>query len=329
MNTRNTPRNTPRNTRNTPRNTRNTSCLTLAGTLGELKLGEPLFVRNLTVYPLTNGGGSETKVATLAEGIQARTVRVSELEVPTVEEIILDNQGSEPLFLLDGEEIFGAHQTRVTTTAALIDAETSVSLPVACIEEGRWEGDSRFQGSFSSTHPRLRSIICRGVNDSLKSARTFRAPQRLVWDEVTRKLTSLKVTSATSSFHDLAATLADETARYAVDASELSNAQGMIVAAGKEILGFEYAADPGLFKRLAPRVLRGYALDALERRSVADPPSQKELDGFLGRIRGLEPCAYPGVSLGQDWRFGDRKLVGRALVKSDRILQASFFPAVN
>jgi hypothetical protein len=298
-------------------------------TLGKLKLGEPLFVRNLTVYPLTNGGGNEMKVATLAEALEARMVTVSELEVPTVEEIILDNQGSEPLFLLDGEEIFGAHQTRVTTTAALIDAETSVPLPVACIEEGRWEGDGRFQGSFTSTHPRLRSIICRGVNNSLKSRRTFRAPQRLVWDEVTRKLTSLKVTSATSSFHDLATTLAEETARYAVDASELLNAQGMIVTAGKELLGFEYAADVGLFKKLAPRLLHGYALDALERRSIGDPPSQKELDSFLGRICGLEPSAYPGVSLGQDWRFGDQELVGRALVENDKILQASFFPAVN
>lgn len=319
-------RNTPRNT---PHNTRNTSCITLEETLGKLRLGEPLFVRNLTIYPLTNGGGNAMKVRTLAEAMDRGTVSVSELEVPTVEEIILDNQGSQPLFLLDGEEIFGAYQTRVTTTAALIDAQTSVPVPVACIEEGRWEGDGRFQGSFTSTHPRLRSIICRGVNNSLKSTRTFRAPQRLVWDEITRKLASLKVSSATSSFHDLATTLADETARYATDASELSDAQGMIIAAGKDILGFEYAASPDFFKRLTPRLLRGYALDALERRVVGDPPSQKELDGFLDRICGLKPCAYPGVSLGEDWRFGDRKLVGRALVENDKILQASFFPAVN
>lgn len=303
--------------------------VTLSESLAKLKMDDPLFVRNLTVYPLSNGGGSSRKVVTLAEAMDAGTVDISELEAPAVEEIILDNQADEPLFLLDGEEIFGAQQARVTTTAALIDARTSVPVPVACIEEGRWGGESSFEGSFTSTHPRLRSIICRGVNSSLKSKQSFRAPQRLIWDEVTRKLTSLKVSSATSSFHDLATTLADETARYALDAEELADAQGMIVAAGKEILGLEYAADSDLFKRLTPRLLRGYALDGLERRSVGNPASQKELDRFLNRITGLEPSRYPGVSKGEDWRFEDRRLVGRALVTDDVILQASFFPAVN
>lgn len=303
--------------------------VTLSESLAKLKIDDPLFVRNLTLYPLSNGGGSPSKVATLAEAMDAGTVNVSELEVPAVEEIILDNQADEPLFLLDGEEIFGAQQTRVTTTAALIDARTSVPVPVACIEEGRWGGSSSFEGSFSSIHPRLRSIICLGVNESLRSDKSFRAPQRLIWDEVTRKLTSLEVSSATSSFHDLATTLADETARYVVDAEELAGAQGMIVAAGKEILGFEYAADSDLFKRLAPRLLRGYALDGLERRSVGSPPARRELDRFLNRISSLEPSPYPGVSKGEDWRFEDRRLVGRALVDKDNILQASFFPAVN
>lgn len=303
--------------------------VSVADSLGRLKLDDPLFVRNLTVYPLSNGGGSPWKLVTLAEAMDAGTVNVSELEVPAVDEIILDNQGSEPLFLLDGEEIFGAQQTRVTTTAALIDARTSVPVPVACIEEGRWGGKSSFEGSFSTTHPRLRSIICRGVNESLRSDKSFRAPQRLIWDEVTRKLTSLKVPSATSSFHDLATTLADETARYALDARELSDAGGMIVAAGNDVLGLEYASDSDLFRRLAPRLLQGYALDAMERRSVGNPASRKELDRFLSRITGLEPSRYPGVCVGEDWRFGDRGLVGRALVDKDNILQASFFPAVN
>ncbi len=303
--------------------------VTLSESLAKLKIDDPLFVRNLTVYPLSNGGGIKINLATFSEAMDAGTVSVSELEVPAVEEIILDNQGSEPLFLLDGEEIFGAQQTRVTTTAALIDARTSVPVPVACIEEGRWGGSSSFEGSFSSTHPRLRSIICRGVNESLRSDKSFRAPQRLIWNEVTRKLTSLEVSSATSSFHDLATTLADETARYALDAEELAGAQGMIVAAGKEILGFEYAADSDLFKRLTPRLLRGYALDAMERRSVGSPPARRELNRFLDRISSLEPSTYPGVSKGEDWRFEDRRLVGRALVDKDNILQASFFPAVN
>jgi len=301
----------------------------LKETLGRLRIGEPLFVRNLTVYPLSNGKGSKSRVATLEEGIGGGTVSLSELEVPSVEEIILDNRGTEPLFLLDGEEIFGAYQTRVTTTAALIEAQTRASVPVACIEEGRWHGSSGFESSFTSTHPRLRSIICQGVNRSLESKGSFHAPQRLVWDEVARKLTSLAVTSATSSFHDLAVTLAEEIERYAGGADELSDAQGMVVAAGKQVLGLEYTADSGLFGRLLPKLLRGYGLDGLERASVGSPPSHDELRRLLDRIMDTKPARYPGVSLGEDWRFEGRGFVGRALLTDQGILQASFFPALN
>lgn len=302
---------------------------TLADTVSSLRVGDPLFVRNLTVFPLTDGHGHLTNLTTFCEALEKGTAGVSELEVPAVEEIILDNRGDEPLFLLDGEEIFGVRQTRVTTTAALVEARSRTPVPVACIEEGRWSGTSLFEGSLTSTHPRLRSIICRGVNSSLKSSRTFKAHQREVWDEVSRKLTSLKVSSTTTSFHDLARTMSAQTDRFSVDPGEWGNARGMIVTVGSEILGLEYAADPNLFRRLSSRLLRGYALDALERRQVDSPASGKELARFLSSVSGMNPAAYPGVSVGTDLRFGDRRYVGRALLTDDIILQASFFPAVN
>jgi hypothetical protein len=301
----------------------------LADTVNSLRVGDPLFCRNLTVFPLTDGEGHPTSLATFAEALEQGTAAVSELDVPTVEEIMLDNRGDEPLFLLDGEEIFGAQQTRVTTTAALVEARSRTPVPVACIEEGRWAGSSRFEGSLTTTHPRLRSVICSGVNSSLKSSRSFNAPQREVWDEVTRKLSSLKVSSATSSFHDLAQKMSAETERFDIDSAEFDQSTGMIVTAGSEILGLEYASSPDLFRRLSPRLLRGYALDALERRHVGSPASGKELFRFLSSISAMKPAAYPGVSAGTDLRFGNKRYVGRALRTDDVILQASFFPAVN
>lgn len=297
--------------------------------LDTLSIAEPLFVRNLSVYPLTDCGGSGQGILTFEEGLNKGSVAVSELEVPSVTEVILDNSDDEPLFLLDGEEIFGAQQTRVTTTAALVDARSSVRLPVACIEEGRWEGSRRFTGSFSSTHPRLRSIICGGVTSSLGSGRSFHAPQRLVWDEITRELNSLSVSSATASFHDLAFSLASETERYLVAPETLSNAQGMIVSSGKDFLGLEYFRDLNLFERLSPRMLRGYALSGLERRSSSRPLQPEDFKKLLSRITAMKPSLYPGVSLGEEMRFGDERLVGRALVLDGTVFQASFFPRVN
>jgi hypothetical protein len=299
--------------------------------LESLRIDEPLFVRNLSVFPLVDGGrASDFNPVTLKEGMESGTVSVSELDAPRVDEIIVDNMGDDPLFLLDGDEIFGARQARMTTTAALIEAETRVSMPVACIEEGRWEGRGNFEGSLGSTNPRLRSILCRGVNESLRGSQGFKAPQRMVWDEVSRILSTNRIKSKTSSFHDLARTLSTETDRYALAPSVLERAQGMIVTRGKDLLGVEYAAGPGFFSRLSSRLLTGYALDAAAPGAIgSEPPPPAALKRIISRIGSLEPSLYPAVALGRELRYDGSKFTGRALLRDTEILQASFFPAPN
>lgn len=304
--------------------------MTIAEAFGSLKIEDPLFARNLSIFPMTNGEDLLKKnLITLEEGMGAGSVAVNELDTPIIEKIRIDNMDEDDLFLLDGEEIFGARQTRITTTAALVPAKTNIQMPVACIEEGRWDGDSGFEGSFTSAHPRLRSIICKGVNDSLSKGLNYKAPQREVWNEVTRKLTSLEVSSGTSSFHDISSALKEETGRYLIEPEAMDGARGMIVTSGLKLLGIEYSATTSLFKRLLPKLLRGYSLDALEQRSSSKPPDKKNLGKILNRIQGLRGKAFAGVSSGKELRFSDSELLGRALVIDDCILQASFFPALN
>ncbi len=298
--------------------------------LENLRIDEPLFVRSLVVYPLLDGEREAPfNPLTLEEGMGNGTVSVSELQMPQVDEVAIDNMGTDPLFLLDGDEIFGARQTRVSTTAALIEAGTRASMPVACVEEGRWEGAGNFEGSLGSTNPRLRSILCRGVNDSLRHERGFKAPQRRVWDEVSRILTTHKVKSITSSFHDLAATMNQDSDRFVLDPAVLANARGMIVTRDRDLLGVEYAAGPAFFSKLSSRLLAGYSLDARGPGTGSRPLDTKALKRIISRIGSLEPSLYPGVSAGRELRFEDSRFVGRALARNSEILQASFFPAGN
>jgi len=80
--------------------------------------------------------------------------------VPTLE---VSNAGDRPLLLLDGEELIGAKQNRVLNTTVLVDAHSTVTIPVSCVEAGRWAfRTARFAAGGTSLYAR----------SSLKSARS-------------------------------------------------------------------------------------------------------------------------------------------------------------
>ena len=48
------------------------------------------------------------------------------------------NRADRPLLPLDGEELLGAKQNRILNTTVRVAAHTEVTIPVSCVEQGRW-----------------------------------------------------------------------------------------------------------------------------------------------------------------------------------------------
>lgn len=48
------------------------------------------------------------------------------------------NRGLDPAFLLDGEELVGAKQNRILNLSILVPGQTSLEIPVSCVEQSRW-----------------------------------------------------------------------------------------------------------------------------------------------------------------------------------------------
>jgi hypothetical protein len=84
---------------------------------------------------------------------EARVTEVSEAgSVPFLQ---VANGADRPLLLLDGEELIGAEQNRILNTAVLVAAHTEVTIPVSCVEQGRWgyRGRQFRPGDARSTPP--------------------------------------------------------------------------------------------------------------------------------------------------------------------------------
>ncbi len=130
--------------------------------LHSIEHGAPLVHGALTVIPLLTLSSKEVDWMTLEEA--GDDVVVTEASggasVPTLE---VSNAGDRPLLLLDGEELIGAKQNRVLNTTVLVGAHSTVTIPVSCVEAGRWAfRTARFAAGGTSLYAR----------SSLKSARS-------------------------------------------------------------------------------------------------------------------------------------------------------------
>ena len=99
--------------------------------------------------------------------------------VPTLQ---VTNKGQHRVLFLEGEELRGAKQNRVLNTSVLIGAMTKATIPVSCVEQGRWRFRTKhFTPSDSYSSSKLRHHLKKSVSDSLQAGRgpSFRPGGRL------------------------------------------------------------------------------------------------------------------------------------------------------
>ena len=288
------------------------------------------------IYPLKNGeadqrdaclgqenGGS---IKVLDEFLKEKKAEISEIPSQDVERINLDNPSDYRVFLLDGEEIEGALQNRITNTACLIDKKSSIEIPVSCVEQGRWSGNRLFRSSESCAYPSLRKILAKNTFSSLKRSKRYSSDQTTIWGEVEKKLTSLKVKSYTSSMQDIYTSLSSEIERYTEGAEELKGFSGIIGAMGSKIIGLDLFQNSVLFKKLSKKLLESYALEVLDKTQAQGEPSLKDANKFLSRLKRVkEVRKFPSVGLGDEIRFGGQNLIGRGLIFDNSLLHLAAF----
>ena len=77
-------------------------------TISGTKLGDPLTLRNMTVFPLL-GQGITPDYLTLDEALAKKRAKITEVsEGGSVPELRFANESDMPVFLMDGEELIGA-----------------------------------------------------------------------------------------------------------------------------------------------------------------------------------------------------------------------------
>ncbi|MGI9329832.1 MAG: ARPP-1 family domain-containing protein [Gammaproteobacteria bacterium] len=298
-------------------------------TLQGLTLGHPTTFLNLTVFPLhgTKAGGQRAYV-TLRESLADRTVSITEVsEGGNVPNLRLENTGTRPVLILDGEELVGAKQNRIANVTILAPAKDTIIIPVSCVEQGRWAYRSRdFNSSERAQFSDARRAKMSRVSASLRRAGTYDANQGQVWDELALKADRMGVRSSTSAMADMYEHYETRTEDYTQAFSGQTDQPGAVFAIGDRVAGLELFDSPATFGEMLPKLVRSYAIDAIE--SIAAHrrnPSAVQATALIDQLLQAKIETYPAVGLGTDVRLTAPGVVAGGLRHEDRLVHLAAF----
>lgn len=308
-------------------------------TLDTLTVGAPTTFRNLTVYPLIGSTPDAGPVyLTLDEGFSTEAVKITEVsEGGSVPELLLTNHGTRPLLVIDGEEMLGAKQNRVINLTVMVDARSKVVIPVSCVEAGRWYHTSEeFCASPNTMHASGRRGKMAGVTAMMDMYASRRSDQGAVWDDISGKLHRMAACSESSemkaAFDKHRTTIDDFVNAF----KPVEGQAGAIFAIGSRIAGLELFDHPETMARLLPKLVRSYALDALDSRYAGEEKGEERKQAqdrlldraklFLASVGLASSTSHEAIGLGEDLRISNNAVTGAALTVDDRLVHLSAFP---
>jgi hypothetical protein len=147
-----------------------------------------------------------------------------------------------------------------------------------------------------------------------------------VWDEIAQKSERMSVRSATGALSDVyeshSARVDDYIRRLHVEPGQT----GAVFAVDGKIEGLELFDSPETFSKMSEKLVRSYALDALETAgSPSAVPSISEAQAFLKELADGQVQQYSAVGLGEEIRINSRSLVAGGLCVDETLVHLVAF----
>lgn len=301
---------------------------TIGQEFAAITVGDPVHFGGLTVFPLFRDGfmPPEPSYTLLEEAVARGAARVTEVGGGgSVPELRFDNLGEKPVLLLDGEELIGAKQNRVVNLTILAPAKQVIVIPVSCVEAGRWHIETEdFRPAEYVMYSRARAAKAAQVSSSMAVGGWRQADQSAVWGEIALKSERLGARSPTQAMKAMYDSRVEDIDAY-LSAFVWSERQvGLIFAIGKGDMGLDLMDHPYAMRAILPKLLRSYALDAVEVPDSAAATAGAAVS-FLHRVDKAESLLRPAVGIGEDVRLTGEGISGAALWAESRYVHVCAF----
>ena len=306
-----------------------TNLTTINDELNTIEVGLSQAFKNITMFPLLRQGAAESDYLTLDEALEAGTACVTEVsEGGTVPELQFLNEGDVPVLLLDGEELVGAKQNRVLNLSILAPANESITIPVSCVEAGSWSYRSRkFSSSPRTMYAKARAAKSGQVSRSMMASGARLSDQGALWDDIARKSERMSVASETEAMSDIYEQKEQAMKEFVERFRPIEGQIGAVFSIDNVITGLDLFDSPDTLGKVLPKLVRSYALDAIETANPVDDRTDREnAKRFLQGLADSKFARFPAVGLGEDLRIESRTIAGGALVVDNQTVHLWAFP---
>jgi len=292
--------------------------------LSQVTVKSPSGYENLTLFPLVRKTSTSSTYTLLDEAIRSGQVKVQEKDGGQVNTVRMRNTGKTYVFGMAGEIVSGAKQDRMLQDDVLLPPGSGwLDVPVFCTEHGRWTGETMSFG----TKGYMASGKVRG-----KASQT--GSQEEVWAEVDAAHAQLSVATPSRAFAKVYEDKdAQEQAKPYIDKLDglpklFPGAIGVAVAVGNQIVCVDAFGSPALFRKMWPKLLRSYVIDAMHSRARGRLKA-KQVQQFIRGAAGAQVTSQPTVGAGTLQRLSAANASGSALVFRSAVVHLDLFPGSN
>jgi hypothetical protein len=296
--------------------------------LGQAHAGPGQSVNGLQVFGIRWEVPSGPDYLTLDEALVAKTLEITEInEGGSVPLLKVKNHGGTPVFLMAGEQLIGAKQNRVLNVSLMVPGKEETTIPVSCVEAGRWGYRSpKFTSQGTMSHGLLRKLMSRHAEEGYRAGAMPFSKQGEVWSEVARKLRAVKSVSPTAALDQAYADHHKELTQAVSDLQPAKDCAGAVFAVGGQIAAADVFDRPETLGKLWPKLIRAYTLDALEHRSAPTGPVTREaVQAWLSLAPSAQASTFKSPGLGDDIRLQRSGLRGAALWVESRPVHVELF----
>jgi hypothetical protein len=281
--------------------------------------------------PLTRGGVSLFPVYIHQGQVHVgladpNTLRVSELPNAAVPTLVATNDAPIPVLLPAGWIVEGGRQNRVVNVPVLVPENSTIEIPVSCVEQGRWNGAHNFGYGRSVAPRRVRRENARSVAENLRYRGMKNADQSQIWGTVNEHLNDLGVQDRAHNLLAAEEALFDTDRRVVIDeivsGGPLPGQNGVAVSHGSRVVALDIFASEELLAQAWESLVRGYFAELAP--STGRPSATRVLR-FLKQFAKADAVEVVGTGSGTEFHVSHPKVTGQVLTSGDVLIYGSCF----
>lgn len=276
--------------------------------------GEPQQFDSLWLVPLFAADEPRAEYLGLDEAVAGGLVVREVDEQGAVNSLLVENPLDLPVLVYEGQELVGAKQNRILDVSTLVAAKSRAVVAVSCVERGRWAYRSQaFAPAPRAAYPDLRRAKHEG------------AAQGAVWQSVAAKAVRLDAHSPTEAAEELYLSRAVPLETFLRALPREDGQCGAVACIGGRVTCVDWVSRSDVWASLHAKLVRGYALDAIEqpRRTAFPAHGLAMLSLALDRAPRF---AAPAGAVGEVRRIDDERVVGTELAVDGEVVTVTAFP---